>query len=153
MPKLSIRIRNYQRDDLHALYEMDQVCFAAHVAFSKKELRSSLHHPNGVSLVAERNGAIAGFAVARIRAPYAHILTLDVSPESRREKIALTLMKNLHRELSSRGVAYAVLEVSVNNEPARRLYEKLGYQYLRILPGYYNGREDAHQMIKTGLEY
>jgi [ribosomal protein S18]-alanine N-acetyltransferase len=149
MPKLSIRIRNYQPEDLDALYAMDQACFAKHTAFSKKELRQSIHHPHSVSLIAERSGVIVGFVVAQIMASYAHILTLDVSPQARREQIAATLMQSLHEELSIGGVRCVVLEVSINNEPARSLYEKLDYEYIRVLPGYYSGREDAYQMIKT----
>ena len=118
MPKLSIRIRNYQQDDLDALYAMDQACFAEHTAFSRKELQQSIHHPHSVSFIAEQSGVIVGFVVARIRPAYAHVLTLDVSPEARRAKIGVTLMKRLHNELSTRGVKCAVLEVSVENSPA-----------------------------------
>jgi [ribosomal protein S18]-alanine N-acetyltransferase len=151
MEKLSIRIRNYCENDLDSLYAMDQACFDEHTAFSMQELQFNLHHPQSVSLLAERSGVILGFVVAQIQAPFAHIVTLDVSPEARREKIADTLMKNLHKELSHRGVAVVILEVSVYNKPALRLYKKLDYKYVRSLPGYYHGREDAYQMANANI--
>jgi ribosomal protein S18 acetylase RimI-like enzyme len=45
-------------------------------------------------------------------------------------------------------ISTAILEVSVRNLPAKHLYEKLKYQYLETLFGYYNGREDAHRMVR-----
>jgi len=50
--------------------------------------------------------------------------------------------------LKRQGVAAAILEVSTRNIPARRLYEKLDYQYLETLAGYYLGREDAYRMVR-----
>jgi ribosomal protein S18 acetylase RimI-like enzyme len=57
-------------------------------------------------------------------------------------------MKTMHRELKRMEISAAILEVSVRNLPAKHLYEKLKYQYLETLLGYYNGREDAHRMIR-----
>jgi ribosomal protein S18 acetylase RimI-like enzyme len=38
------------------------------------------------------------------------------------------------------------VEVSTNNIPAQRLYEKLNYFYLDTIAGYYHGREDAYRL-------
>ena len=60
----------------------------------------------------------------------------------------MSLMRALHRMLARESVGVAVLEVSVRNRPAQRLYEKLQYRYLETLYGYYQGREDAYRMIR-----
>jgi ribosomal protein S18 acetylase RimI-like enzyme len=76
------------------------------------------------------------------------LITLDVIPSARKSRIGTILMKTMHRELKQRGIGMAMLEVSVRNLPAKHLYEKLKYQYLETLSGYYNGREDAHRMVR-----
>ena len=47
------------------------------------------------------------------------------------------------------------LEVRVSNEPAIRLYEKLGYKKLGIIPFYYADGEDAflmYKIVREGLD-
>ena len=51
-------------------------------------------------------------------------------------------------KLEEQKVRAAILEVGVRNHPAQQLYEKLQYQYLATLFGYYHGREDAYRMVR-----
>lgn len=98
--------------------------------------------------MSQGRGLIAGFVIGRIVVlPEAHILTLDVRPEMRRRNIGCILMDVIHGEFRLKGAKFSVLEVDVRNETARRFYEGLQYQYLEVLPGYYNGRSDAWRMI------
>jgi ribosomal protein S18 acetylase RimI-like enzyme len=47
------------------------------------------------------------------------------------------------------GCTDVYLETAVDNEPALRLYRKLGYEILRTLPEYYSSHAlDAFQMGK-----
>lgn len=78
----------------------------------------------------------------------AHVITLDVIPEVRKQKIGTILMNEIHHELKKLGIRSIVLEVGVDNLPAQHLYEGMQYQYMGTLPGYYQGSEDAYQMIR-----
>ncbi len=141
-------IRRYRPDDANCLHRIDQVCFAADIAYTRGELLFCLSHPLSITLIAERNGKIIGFAVARVlQNRLAHILTLDVLPEARRQRIGTLLMSALHEEFKKRVVTHVSLEVSKNNPAARRLYEALQYRVVETLQGYYNGREDAYRMV------
>jgi ribosomal protein S18 acetylase RimI-like enzyme len=71
-----------------------------------------------------------------------------VVPSARQQRIGTILMKTMHQELKQMEISTAILEVSVRNLPAKHLYENLKYQYLETLFGYYNGREDAHRMVR-----
>jgi ribosomal-protein-alanine N-acetyltransferase len=147
MSRLPLRIRNTQADDLEVLYQIDQICFPEDIAFSRIELAFYLNHPQSIAWVAEEPAGILGFVLAHVEnATRAHVLTLDVVPAARQCSIGTSLMDTLHRELRRRKIEATILEVGIQNVPAQRLYEKLRYQYLRILPGYYHGREDAYQM-------
>ena len=129
------------------LYRIDRTCFPEDIAFSRTELKFYLNHPESIARVAEEDGRILGFVLARVESPlFAHVLTLDIVTEARRRNIGTSLMEELHRMLRERGIGAAVLEVAINNIPAQRLYEKMHYQYLGILTGYYHGREDAYRM-------
>jgi len=145
-----LRIRDYQADDLEALHRIDRICFDEDIAFSQTGLGYHLNHPKSIARVAEGLGRILGFVLARMEgSARAHVITLDVIPEARRRKIGTLLMNALHGELGRRGVHTTILEVGVRNVAAQRLYEKLHYQYLGTLAGYYHGREDAYQMTRS----
>ena len=108
---------------------------------------SALHSCNGMnsrvpgvalSETAARTPATAGFIIAHpVRGKAGRILTLDIVPAARRLGLASLLMQECEQRLRSFGCNEVYLETAVNNEPALRLYRKLGYQILRTLPGYY----------------
>jgi ribosomal-protein-alanine N-acetyltransferase len=99
----------------------------------------------------ERNwNSIVGFAVAQPYRKTARILTLDIVPEARRHGLASRLMEDCEGRLRQRGCTEIYLETAVDNQPALKLYHKLGYAILRTLPGYYHAYGlDAFLMGKT----
>ena len=149
MRGLPLTIRNFQDEDLETLCEIDRICFADDIAFSRAELRCQIHNCKSITRVGEGLGRILGFVIARIEdSSYAHVLTLDVVPEARRCRIGISLMRAMHRVLAQEKIRAAILEVSARNLPAQRLYEKLQYRRLETLHGYYQGREDAYRMVR-----
>jgi ribosomal protein S18 acetylase RimI-like enzyme len=150
MSGLPLRIRNFQDEDLERLYEIDRICFSDEIAYSRAELLFQVNHPKSITRVGEGPGTILGFVLARIEHPScAHVLTLDVIPEARRCRIGISLMRFLHGLLAKEHVTVAVLEVSVRNLPAIRLYEKLRYKHVETLYGYYRGGGDAYRMVRV----
>lgn len=132
------------------MHAIDGICFPGDIAFSRSELGRCLNQPGSIARLAEGSGRILGFVVAQIESgDRAHIVTLDVIPEARRQGIGTALMNAMHEELGKRGVRVSFLEVGVHNIAARRLYEGLRYRDLGILRGYYRGREDACSMGRT----
>jgi [ribosomal protein S18]-alanine N-acetyltransferase len=147
-----LRFRPFETEDLAELIEIDRVCFPDDIAFSCAELSFYLNHAQSIACIADGAGGIVGFVLARIETrSRAHVLTLDVIPEARRRKIGTALMDALHSELAKRGVGTAILEVAVRNLPAQRLYQRLRYQYLETLSGYYKGRDDAYRMVRLAV--
>jgi ribosomal-protein-alanine N-acetyltransferase len=144
------RIRDFQNEDLEELFKIDQICFPEDIAFSRTELLFYLNTSKRIARVVEEgSGKILGFVLARIENRWrAHVLTLDVIPEVRRQRIGTVLMTDLHNELKRQKIRASILEVSANNLPAQRLYMALQYRYLGTLSGYYRGREDAYRMAR-----
>ena len=147
-------IREYSPADFDALWHLDQLCFPEGISYTRPELNSFISRRNAVTLVAEheRNSQsnIAGFVVAHaIREKYGRVVTLDVVPEVRRHGLATTLMHACEERLRAAGCREVYLETAVDNRPALRLYVKLGYEVLGVLPEYYTTHSlDAFQMGK-----
>lgn len=114
-------------------------------------MASLLGLPGGFGLIATRldNGAAqpAGFALARLAADEAELLSIGVVPECRRAGIARRLVAASVERAGSAGAAALFLEVGEANQPARLLYEGLGFHIVGRRPQYYRspdgGLEDA----------
>ena len=99
-------------------------------------------------LVAEKDGAIIGFAGAWIILDESHITNIAVLKDFRGQKIGRRLTEGLLQYLSNLGAAYVTLEVRKSNEVAQSLYKSLGFIRLGVRKRYYedNG-EDALIMV------
>ncbi len=141
-------IRRYRAADFDRLWHIDQTCFPPGISYSQMELSGFITRRNAITIVAEYGGgkgdsrqksdAIAGFAVAQPYRKSGRILTLDVLPEARRYGLGSRLLAECEDRLGARGCTEVYLETAVDNEPALKLYRKLGYRILRELPRYYH---------------
>jgi ribosomal-protein-alanine N-acetyltransferase len=148
MPEPAPLIRDVRSDEIQRLHNIDQICFPAHVAYSRVELLFFLNHGSSISKVAERDGHVLGFAIGQIKAHgHAHVITIDVIPEARRGRVGRALMETLHAEFRARGAGQASLEVDAHNNAAQRFYMGRGYRRADFLRGYYKGRGDAYRMV------
>ena len=108
-------------------------------------IRAELENPLALWLTAEDGaGAVLGYVGSQSCFEDTDILNVCVSPAARRRGIAEALMLELEARLAPRGLEKITLEVRSSNEPAIRLYEKLGYARVGVRKGYYEKpREDA----------
>ncbi|MEM0021033.1 MAG: ribosomal protein S18-alanine N-acetyltransferase [Fervidicoccaceae archaeon] len=107
--------------------------------------------------VAEVEGKIVGYIMNRIETGLGyirklivkkgHVVSIGVLEGYRRRGIGEELMR---RGMSSMrddyGAKEVYLEVRVSNDPAIRLYEKLGFRKIKVIEGYYSDGEDAYLM-------
>jgi [ribosomal protein S18]-alanine N-acetyltransferase len=80
-----------------------------------------------------------GFALGRVIAGEAELLTLAVDPARRREGLGRRLLAAFEAEAARLGAEQAFLEVSETNQPARALYGGAGWVQAGRRPGYYAG--------------
>ena len=99
-------------------------------------------------LVAEKDGAVIGFAGAWIILDESHITNIAILAEHRGNGYGRALTAGLMQYLSNLGAAYATLEVRKSNVTAQNLYKSLGYVSVGVRKRYYedNG-EDALLMV------
>lgn len=122
--------------------ELENICFSD--PWSKKSIRSELDNELSVWIVAVENDAVVGYVGSQTVQGETDMMNLAVHPACRRQGIAEALVNALVSALKERGSHCLTLEVRTSNEPARRLYEKLGFQQIGLRKNYYrNPREDA----------
>ena len=97
------------------------------------------------------NGRVIGYCVSSMRAEEAHLISIAVLRSRRRIGVAKTLIDELSRFLSDRGVMVLNLEVRVDNLNAIRLYSQLGFRRVGIVERYYsNGASALRMQIRLG---
>jgi ribosomal-protein-alanine acetyltransferase len=96
-------------------------------------------------LVAEVSGRVVGFLAWRaVCSEEAEILNMAVDPDYRRHGVALALFGAARGEFS--GDWY--LEVRESNQPARKLYEKLGFVEAGRIREYYQSPTEGAVVMK-----
>src|ERR1017187_4798067 len=99
---------------------------------------------NGVVLVSEEAGKLAGFICAKAVAGEWEIENVVVAPEFLRRGIASRLLSRLIQQARNAEASAILMEVRESNEPARRLYEKHDFRDVGRRRAYYNDPvEDA----------
>jgi [ribosomal protein S18]-alanine N-acetyltransferase len=81
--------------------------------------------------------SIIGFAISRIGADEAEILSIAVDPRYRGRGLSRDLLLTHLGHLAGRGVRTIFLEVEEANQPARRLYERTGFTVVGRRERYY----------------
>ena len=101
-------------------------------------------------MIAERNTLVhrlrlgrktIGFAVSRMGADEAEILSIAVDEAWRGRGLSRDLLITHLGHLAGRGVRRIFLEVEENNAPARRLYERTGFAVVGRRERYYRGAD------------
>jgi ribosomal-protein-alanine N-acetyltransferase len=87
-----------------------------------------------------------GFILVRDLGNECEILSIGVAPRARRRGVAQTLLATAIGEAQRRGLPSVVLEVAIDNDPARDLYQRTGFVAVGRRARYYSrpdGRVDA----------
>ncbi|HLG85415.1 MAG TPA: ribosomal protein S18-alanine N-acetyltransferase [Bradyrhizobium sp.] len=92
---------------------------------------------------------IVGFAVARIGADEAEILSIAVDPRYRGQGLSRNLLLTHLGHLAGRGVRTIFLEVEENNRPALSLYKRAGFTVVGRRERYYQepGGEQLNALL------
>ena len=137
-----ISIKKMDEAHVPQVAALEKICFSQ--PWSENSIASELTNPLSVWLVAEVDGALAGYIGSQSVLGESDVMNVAVSPDYRRQGIAETLVLTLVEELKKLGNHCLSLEVRLSNAPARSLYEKLGFAEVGRRPNYYrNPKEDA----------
>jgi ribosomal-protein-alanine N-acetyltransferase len=92
---------------------------------------------------------VIGFAVSRMAADEAEILSIAVAASHRGRGLSRDLLLTHLGHLAGRGVRTVFLEVEENNAPARRLYDRAGFAVAGRRERYYrqSGGEQLNALL------
>ena len=86
------------------------------------------HAVDGVALVAEDDGGLAGYAFATaLRGQRSHVTDVYVRPEARRQGVAHELVRQLAAGIRDLGAEWVSLDVLTDNREGRAFWERLGF--------------------------
>ena len=112
--------------------------------WSREEITDLIVNDKKRAVVARTSdGDVVGYCGASFVLDEGEIGNLCVSGKYRREGIATKIMDKLLSDLKVSGVTKVFLEVSSTNEPAIRLYEKVGFVKYGSRKDYYGAGDDA----------
>ena len=121
---------------------LEKVCFSE--PWSERSIAHELTNPLSYWLVAVEGDRLAGYVGSQSVLDEADMMNIAVEPAYRRQGIAEGLVERLVSHLALTQVRCLTLEVRASNEPAKALYEKLGFIQVGRRPNYYrNPKEDA----------
>ncbi len=148
MKPFAIHLRPCQPSDFETLYKIDQACFPPGIAYGRTELNLFLRQQGALCIVAEADGVLGGFIVSDRSGEMAHVITLDVLENFRREGIGTRLLRAAEEAARSQGSRLIVLETATTNKAAIALWTKHGYREAGRLKNYYGAGLDGLKMQK-----
>jgi [ribosomal protein S18]-alanine N-acetyltransferase len=116
-----------------------------HRGWGETEFESMLSERNTLVHRLRIGRKIVGFAVSRMAADEAEILSIAVAASHRGRGLSRNLLLTHLGHLAGRGVHTVFLEVEENNQPARRLYERAGFGVAGRRERYYQ-QPDGEQL-------
>ena len=138
------------RGDAEEIAAMSRELIEAGLAWSwtpNRVRRSILSRETNV-VVARREERVAAFAIMHFGDDVAHLNLLAVGESHRRQGIGRRLIQWLSETALEAGVLRIDLELRAANTGARAFYERLGFEALDVIPGYYQGIEPALRMTR-----
>lgn len=133
--------------DLPAVDELEHLLFSD--PWPQSFFLEALADRGALCLVAERQGALAGYLIASLEPPDAELQNIATVPEQQRCGVAQALLAELFDTARVRGVQRVMLEVRASNAAAQALYRKHGFHMNGLRRGYYQAPdEDALLLMK-----
>ena len=122
--------------------ELERICFAD--PWSEKSIASELDNVLSLWLVALEGEEVIGYVGSQTVLGWSDMMNVAVHPDHRRKGVGEKLVTALEEALKAQESTCLTLEVRASNEPAKALYEKLGFMEVGRRKNYYrNPKEDA----------
>ena len=135
-------ITNMTNAHVTQIAELEKCCF--NDPWSEMSIASELNNRLSCWLVALDGDVVVGYVGSQTVLGETDMMNIAVHPGYRKQGIATDLIQTLIDTLSKQGSHSLMLEVRQTNEPAKNLYQALGFETVGIRKNYYrNPRENA----------
>jgi ribosomal-protein-alanine N-acetyltransferase len=139
-------IRLAHVDDLPSIVRIEKKSFDRDAWDRELFLDYLAQSARSVFLAAIIDRKVVGYALAFHSQTRAELHSIAVAPAARGRGVGVALLKRTVALLRRRGFKTVSLNVRIENEAAIRLYQKLGFQRVRRVNGYYEDGAPAWRM-------
>jgi [ribosomal protein S18]-alanine N-acetyltransferase len=152
-----VQIRRAIPKDLPHICELErQANTAAHWAEREYDALFAPEAARRIALVAtgdDDDPPICGFVIAHCGVDEWEIENVVVARERQRRGVGGALVCKLLHEARLAGVTSVLLEVRESNRPARKLYEKMGFQEVGKRKNYYGNPPEDALLLKISISF
>lgn len=150
---MNVTIRKMTVEDVPAVSKLDRISFSLPWPEHSFRYEAVENRAARCWVAATEDHRIVGMLVLWLIVDEAHVATIAILPDVRRQGIGARILTEALREAYADGARWAFLEVREGNEAARAMYRKFGFRVTGRRPRYYkdNG-EDAILMTLDSLE-
>src|SRR5512134_2611502 len=148
---MNLIIRKMTVEDVPAVIELDRKSFS--LPWPERSFRFEVtDNPASRCWVAELDGQVIGMIVIWLLVDEAHVATLAIHPDFRRQGIGKRLLSQALLQAQQEGARSSFLEVRESNLAAQEMYRKFGYEVTGRRRRYYKDNdEDAILMNLDSL--
>jgi ribosomal-protein-alanine N-acetyltransferase len=136
-PAFMLKLLGARDLDRAATLHRDAFATLGERAWTRQDVAELLASPGVAGLLLERDGHDVGFALCRVAAGEAELLTLAVSPAHQRRGAGRQLLAAVIERMRAAGAKTLFLEVGTDNPAARALYDASGFVAVGRRPAYY----------------
>ncbi len=133
--------------DIDAILDIEKVAFKS--PWPKEVFEMEFQNKRAYNIVCVDNtGVLVGYCLSWLIYAEIHILKVAVHEDSQNQGLGRSMIEDTLEYFIAKGANHAILEVRLNNHSAIGLYEKLGFEGIRIRKNYYREtNEDALVML------
>ena len=143
--RIRVQLRPFTFQDLDRVLEIEGHSFEAQ-AFSKSQFEKIYREHPEAFYVAELSGGVVGYILGTLTGETGELRSIAVDPHFRNFGVGRRLIKRLLTRFRDMGVRTCTLKVRTPNEPAIRLYKKIGFEISKLLESKGDGNVDAYLM-------
>jgi ribosomal-protein-alanine acetyltransferase len=141
-----LKVRPFQPGDSEAVSEICR--HSPQAAQWPKESYDQAHSSGQIVLIAEINGRICGFLLARVIADEAEILNMAVDTAYRRKRTGSALLSAAISAAQAQNAKNIYLEVRESNSAAISFYRRHGFEKSNERRGYYRSPTENAVVMK-----
>jgi len=143
--------------DIPRLAELERTLFAFDAWTEQTWWAELAARPRRDYLVLSDNGLIVGYAGLDLGGEVADVMTIAIAKDAQGGGLGAAMLEILESRAREAGAAYLMLEVRDDNESAKTLYDRAGFEVLTVRRRYYQpGDVDAlvlrKVLLRTGAE-
>ena len=122
------------------------------INWNEDEIKNLLEKGGGEGIILVYNSIPIGYCLFRILMDEVEILSIEIETKFRNMGLGLILFNEIERLFKERKISKCFLEVNINNDLAKKFYEKLGFICIKNIKNYYkvdNSYQDGLLLQKT----